>query len=143
MDAGSQGYMLLESRIGSYEDIVLARQKVRDLAGEMGFSLLDRTRIVTAVSELGRNIVVHAQSGKMTLFKHSERPGLMIVFEDKGPGIADVGQALQDSYSSVGSLGLGLPGAKRLTDQMEIVTSPGKGTTITIIKWLPVQLVKA
>jgi serine/threonine-protein kinase RsbT len=128
--------MVIQLQIGSSEDIVLARQKVRDLANEMGFSLLDQTRIVTAVSELARNIVVHAQSGEMTAYKLVVRPGLRIVFEDKGPGIADVGKALQVGYTSVGSLGLGLQGAKRLTDAMEITSQPGKGTTIAITKWL-------
>ena len=133
---GGPGHMVIHLRIASHEDMILARQRIRDLAVEMGFSLLDQTRIVTAVSELARNIVVHAQSGEMRAYKPVERPGLRIVFEDKGPGIADVNRALQDSFSSVGSLGLGLQGAKRLTDAMEIVSAPGRGTTITITKWL-------
>jgi serine/threonine-protein kinase RsbT len=128
--------MVLHLHIGSHEDIVLARQKIRDLAVQMGFSLLDQTRIVTAVSELARNIVVHAQSGEMRVYNPLEKPGLRIVFEDKGPGIADINKALQDSFSSVGSLGLGLQGSKRLTDAMEISSAPGEGTTITITKWL-------
>jgi serine/threonine-protein kinase RsbT len=133
---GGQGNMVIQIPIAGHEDIVMARQKVRDIAVEMGFSLLDQTRIVTAVSELARNVVVHAQSGKMTVFQPTERPGLRIVFEDKGPGIADIARAMQDSYSSVGSLGLGLQGAKRLTDAMEITSTPGKGTRIVITKWL-------
>ena len=130
------GQLVIRLPIGDHEGIVVARQKVRDIAVAMGFSLLNQTRIVTAVSELARNIVVHAQSGTMTVFKPTEREGLTIVFEDKGPGIADIGKAMQESFSSVGSLGLGLQGAKRLSDAMEISSIPGKGTTITITKWL-------
>jgi len=131
-----QGNMVIRLPIGGHEDIVLARQKVREIAAEMGFNLLDQTRIVTAVSELARNIVVHAQAGAMSVFRPPERKGLKIVFADQGPGIADVARAMQDSYSSVGSLGLGLQGAKRLSDAMEISSAPGQGTTITITKWL-------
>ena len=130
------GQLVIRLPIAGHEDIVLARQKVRDIAVEMGFNLLNQTRIVTAVSELARNIVVHAQSGAMSIFKTAEREGLRIVFADQGPGIPDIGRALQESYSSVGSLGLGLQGAKRLSDAMEIVSPPGAGTTITITKWL-------
>ena len=132
---GGQGELVIRLPIRGHEDIVLARQKVRDIAVGLGFNLLNQTRIVTAVSELARNIVVHAQSGTMTVFRPAERVGLTIVFEDKGPGITDIARALQESYSSVGSLGLGLQGAKRLTDAMEISSSP-EGTTITITKWL-------
>ena len=131
-----RGDLVIRIPIRGHEEIVLARQKVRDIAVEMGFNLLNQTRIVTAVSELARNIVVHAQSGTMSVFKPVQRAGLVIVFEDKGPGIADLARAMQDSYSSVGSLGLGLQGAKRLSDAMEISSSPGTGTTITITKWL-------
>jgi serine/threonine-protein kinase RsbT len=134
--SGGQGNMVIQIPIAGHEDIVMARQKVRDIAVEMGFSLLDQTRIVTAVSELARNVVVHAQSGTMTVFVPAERPGLRIVFQDKGPGIEDISRAMQDSYSSVGSLGLGLQGAKRLSDAMEITSTPGKGTCIAITKWL-------
>jgi len=136
MHTDGRGQLVIQLPVGGHEDIVLARQKVRDLAADMGFSLLDQTRIVTAVSELARNIVVHAQGGTMAVFKPAERAGLRIVFADKGPGIADIGKAMQESYSSVGSLGLGLQGAKRLMDAMEIVSEPGQGTTITVTKWL-------
>lgn len=80
--------------------------------------------------------MVHAQAGAMSVFRPQERKGLKIVFADQGPGIPDVARAMQDSYSSVGSLGLGLQGAKRLSDAMEISSTPGQGTTITITKWL-------
>lgn len=126
-----------ELHIGSYEDIILARQKARAVALEMGFPLLDQTRIVTAVSELARNIVVHAREGTMQMHRVSgSRNGLRIVFDDKGPGIADVERALNPGFSTAGSLGLGLPGARKLSDSMEIVSAPGKGTTVTIVKWL-------
>lgn len=131
-----QGQKLFDFRIGSSEDIVLVRQKVRDVVGEMGFSVLNQTRIITAVSELARNIVVHAESGKMTVYMTAGRAGLTMVFTDVGPGIPDVDQAMQDKFSSVGSLGLGLQGAKRLMDKMEIESHAGKGTTIAITKWL-------
>jgi len=134
--AGSLGRMVIQLPIGSHEDVVVARQQVRDIAAGLGFRLLDQTRIVTAVSELARNIVVHAGSGVMTVIRPMHRAGLQIVFQDHGPGIAEVGRAMQESYSTAGSLGLGLPGAKRLADAMEIVSVPGQGTTITITKWL-------
>lgn len=130
------GSKIIEVSISSDEDVILARQKVRFITQELGFSLLDQTRIVTAVSELARNIVVHAKEGKMSVFKTEKRPGLRLVFEDKGPGIPNIDQAMEVGFSTVGSLGLGLKGAKRLTDEFDIITEIGKGTTISIIKWL-------
>lgn len=134
--ADAAGQKLFQIRVATSEDIVLARQKVRELTSEMGFSVLDQTRVVTAVSELARNIVVHAESGTMTVIRLAARPGIKIVFQDQGPGIPDLDRAMQEKFSSVGSLGLGLQGAKRLTDAMEIDSVPGKGTTIAVIKWL-------
>ena len=130
------GQRIFEAAIDSYEDIILARQKVGEIAAGMGFSLLNQTRIVTAVSELARNIVVHARSGRMIVVKAVGRTGITIRFEDEGPGIADIGRALEAGYSTANSLGLGLQGAKRLTDKMEIASSPGKGTTVVVTKWL-------
>ena len=129
---------LLEMSITSDEDVIIARQKVRSLAQQLGFSMLDQTRVVTAVSELGRNIVVHAGKGDMNVFRaeEGERSGISITFSDNGPGITDVDQALTDGYSSVGSMGLGLKGASRLVDTFHIDSNPGAGTTITITKWL-------
>lgn len=120
------------------EDVILARQRVRSQAQEMGFSLLDQTRIVTAVSELARNIVVHAKEGKVSVFKTKagDKPGLKIVFEDKGPGIPDIGKAMEEGFSTIGSLGIGLKGAKRLVDEFDIESYPGKGTIVTITKRL-------
>lgn len=130
-----QGTKIIEVYIGNDEDVIRARQKTRTISQEMGFSLLDQTRIVTAVSELARNIVVHAKEGKMLVYKTAQKPGLRLVFEDIGPGIPEVEKAMQEGFSSIGSLGLGLKGAKKLTDEFEIRTEVGKGTTISFIKW--------
>jgi serine/threonine-protein kinase RsbT len=130
------GEKSFEVFIGCDEDVILARQKVRGIAVEMGFGLLDQTRIVTAASELARNIVVHAGEGRMSVYKMKERPGLMLVFDDQGPGIANLPLAMTEGYSSVGSLGLGLQGARKLSDKFDIRTDPGAGTTITLVKWL-------
>lgn len=128
----------VEIDIRNDEDVILVRQKVRDLTKEMGFSLLDQTRIVTATSELGRNIVVHAKEGTATVSKviKDQRQGLKIIFKDRGPGISDVRRAMGEGFSTVGSLGLGLSGARRLVDHFEIDSVIGEGTTVTIIKWL-------
>ncbi len=127
-----------EILIASDEDVIMARQKVREFTKELGFGLLDQTRVVTAVSELGRNIVVHAKEGKVTLFKTEKegRKGVKVLFEDKGPGIPDIQKAMEEGFSTVGSLGLGLSGSRRLVDEMEITSFPGQGTAVTIVKWL-------
>lgn len=131
-----QGTKIIEVSISSDEDVIFARQKVRSISQQIGFSLLDQTRIVTAVSELARNIVIHAKEGKMSVFKIEKRQGLQLIFEDKGPGISDINRALEVGFSTVGSLGLGLKGAKSLTDEFDIKSEMGKGTTVSIIKWL-------
>ncbi len=127
-----------EVLIASDEDVIMARQKVRNFAKELGFGLLDQTRVVTAVSELGRNIVVHAKEGKVSLFKIEKegRNGVKVLFEDKGPGIPDIQKAMEEGFSTVGSMGLGLSGSRRLVDEMEITSFPGQGTAVTIVKWL-------
>lgn len=127
-----------EMAVMSDEDVILARQRVRQQAQEMGFSLLDQTRIVTAVSELARNIVVHAKAGTVSVFrvKIKDGEGLKVVFEDKGPGIQHIEKAMQEGFSTIGSMGIGLKGAKRLVDEFDIRSSPGKGTTVTITKCL-------
>jgi len=123
--------------ITSVEGIVAIRQKVRELASDMGFGAVDQTRIATAVSELGRNIYQFAGKGTVTISTlEGDRKGIQIVCEDDGPGIADVELAMTDGYSTVKSLGLGLPGAKRLVDEFQIESEPGKGTRVTITKWL-------
>ena len=121
-----------------YEDVVIARQKVRKAMEEMKFSLIDQTKIVTAVSELARNIIVHAGKGHMTIVLEQKNSvkGITCIFADTGPGIADVNKAMQEGYSTVKSLGLGLSGSKNLSDEFSIKTTLGKGTTVSITKWL-------
>ena len=130
--------MVAEVPIKSDEDVIVARQKVRQLAQELGLSLLDQTRLVTAVSELARNIAVHAGEGKVRVYRFmaDDREGLKVVFEDNGPGIPDVEKVMEEGFSAMGSLGLGLKGARRLVDEFHIRSAPGQGTTVKIIKWL-------
>jgi serine/threonine-protein kinase RsbT len=118
-------------------DIVTARQKGRDLAVEAGFSGSDLTIIATAISEIARNIVVFAQRGEVTLsvVEKANKRGVLVVAEDRGPGIPDIERAMCDGFSTGKSLGLGLPGAKRLMDEFEIRSEVGKGTVITMTKW--------
>jgi RNA polymerase sigma factor (sigma-70 family) len=119
-------------------DVVLARQKAREAAARAGFSGTDLTLIATAVSEIARNIVKFARRGEFTFLVVSEagRTGLVMTARDSGPGIPDVAQALRDGYSPYRGLGMGLPGARRLMDEFDIVTEVGKGTTVTMTKWL-------
>jgi serine/threonine-protein kinase RsbT len=119
-------------------DIVTARQQGRALASQLGFSSIEQTLIATAISEVARNIVVYARSGEIilkTVQRNGSKPGIVIVAHDEGPGIPDVALAMQNGYSTTNSLGLGLPGAKRMMDEFEIVSEVGKGTTITMKKW--------
>jgi serine/threonine-protein kinase RsbT len=120
-------------------DIVTARQKGRELATAVGFSSTDQTLIATAISELARNIVTYAGHGTILLSAVEEagRRGILIVARDNGPGIAEPELAMRDGYSTGKSLGLGLPGARRLVDEFGLETSPGHGTTVTLKKWLP------
>ena len=119
------------------EDVVQARQLVRAWAVEAGFSLVDQTKIVTAASELARNTVVHGGGGMMRLEAVSRdgRRGLRLVFEDKGPGIEDVERAMRDGFTTGGGLGLGLSGAKRLSNEFEICSRVGEGTRVTVTRW--------
>jgi serine/threonine-protein kinase RsbT len=130
-----------ETRVGiDHEaDIVAARQKGRELATQAGFPASDATLIATAISEVARNIVVYAQRGEvlLDLVREGTRRGIRIVARDHGPGIPDVELALQDGYSTGRSLGLGLPGARRIVDEFEIRSEVGHGTTVTMRKWLP------
>jgi serine/threonine-protein kinase RsbT len=125
--------------ISSDQDIVLARQKGRALALELGFSSGDATLIATAISELARNIVSYAGNGQIGLkdIQGSTRIGISITASDNGPGILNVGQALRDGFSTSGSLGLGLPGVRRLMDEFEIASKPGQGTKVAVKKWRP------
>jgi serine/threonine-protein kinase RsbT len=124
-------------RIADSTDIVTARQRGRELAGQIGFNGSDLTVIATAISELARNIVLYAGRGEIVLLQITEgsRHGLMIVGRDQGPGIQDLTQAMRDGFSTSGGLGLGLPGVKRLMDEFAIVSAPGRGTTVTGKKW--------
>jgi serine/threonine-protein kinase RsbT len=118
-------------------DIVTARQKGRELAAACGFASTDQTLIALAISELARNIVVYAQRGEIIVkSEFGERRGIEIVARDQGPGILNVALALQDGYSTAKSLGLGLPGARRVMDEFEIDSAPGRGTTVTVRKWV-------
>jgi serine/threonine-protein kinase RsbT len=124
--------------IGHEADIVTARQKGRELAKEAGFSGSDLTLIATAISEVARNIIVYAEQGEIVMnVVHEEgRSGILVIAQDEGPGIPDVERAMQDGYSTGNSLGLGLPGAKRLMDEFDIHSAIGKGTTVTMKKWV-------
>ena len=123
--------------INSDADIVVARQKGRELAVHLGFSPTDSTLIATAISELARNIVLYAKHGEIIVgaVQNASRHGIVVVARDKGPGIPNIEQAMQGGYSTSRSLGLGLPGVKRLMDQFEIVSTLGEGTTVTVRKW--------
>ena len=119
-------------------DIVSARQKARELATAVGFTSTDQTLIALAISEIARNIISYARCGKVTLRRVEDggRRGMLIVARDDGPGIADIELAMRDGYSTGKSLGVGLPGAKRVMDDFELMSSPGRGTTVTMRKWL-------
>jgi serine/threonine-protein kinase RsbT len=127
-----------EFRIGSEGDIVMARKVVRNAATALGFGITDVTRIVTAASELTRNIYQYAGSGVMRwrCLSRDARVGLELVFEDRGPGISDVTKAMEAGFTTGKGLGMGLPGAKRLMDEMTVQSLPGKGTTVEVRKWL-------
>lgn len=118
-------------------DIITARQKARELAARVGFSGSDLTIIATAISEVARNIVVYATRGEIVLsaVRRGSQHGVLVVARDDGPGIPDIERAMRDGFSTGKSLGFGLPGARRLMDEFEIVSEIGKGTTITMRKW--------
>jgi serine/threonine-protein kinase RsbT len=120
------------------DDLVRARSRVRDVAVEMGFNHTDQVRLVTAVSELARNIVRYGETGFMEIMKiaDNERRGLRVRFEDSGQGIADIELAMTDGYTTGRGLGKGLPGARRLVDDFEIRSEIGIGTIVVITKWL-------
>jgi serine/threonine-protein kinase RsbT len=121
----------------SGEDVVRARQSVREWAITVGFRLVDQTKLVTAASEIARNVVTHAGGGELSLeaLNDERRRGLRLVFEDKGPGIPDLQLALKDGFTTGGGLGLGLGGAKRLVNEFEIDTVVGSGTRVTLTQW--------
>ncbi len=119
------------------EDIVVVRQAVRQRAVELGFSLVDQTKIVTAASELARNVIQYGGGGfaRLESLNDGLRRGLRLTFEDSGPGIADIEQAMKDGFSTSGGLGLGLSGAKRLSNEFAITSAPGRGTSVVITRW--------
>ena len=119
-------------------DVVTARQRARSMGGELGFTSTDLTLLATAISEVARNIVEYAKEGEISIAPvgNGTVRGLQIVARDQGPGIVDLDTAMRDGYSTSKSLGMGLPGAKRLMDQFEISSAIGEGTTITMTKWI-------
>lgn len=123
--------------LNSEQDIVRARQAVRRAAQEAKFSIVDQTKIVTAASELARNTVVHGKGGsmEMSVIRDASRVGIRLKFVDDGAGIEDLDLALRDGWTSVNGLGLGLSGAKRLSDEFHIDSAPGRGTRVTIMRW--------
>ena len=127
----------ISGAIAGEADIVVARAEGRALAARLGFSRTDATLIATAISEVGRNVLVHAGGGEIALAEEtaSERTGIVVVARDRGPGIADVPQAMSDGYATKNGLGLGLPGTRRLMDDFAIETEVGRGTTVTMRKW--------
>jgi len=124
--------------IRSDQDIVIARQKGRSLAAALSFTPGEATLIATAISELARNIVTYAKQGEIRLKViegSPDRRGIQVIAHDDGPGIADLDQALRDGFSTSGSLGVGLPGVRRLVDEFHIDSQRNRGTTVTITKW--------
>jgi serine/threonine-protein kinase RsbT len=118
-------------------DVVLARQKVRQLAVELRFSLVDQTKLVTAASELARNALDHGKGGTMAVetLVNGTRSGIKMIFEDQGPGIANIEDALKDGFTTGSGMGLGLGGSKRLVNEFSIESEVGKGTRITAVRW--------
>jgi serine/threonine-protein kinase RsbT len=123
--------------IVSDDDIVRVRQRVRDWALQLGFSLVDQTKLVTAASELARNTLVYGKGGTLLVeaVMNESKRGLRLTFEDHGPGIADVDQALKDGFTTGSGLGLGLSGARRLSQDFQITSKPGEGTRVVIGRW--------
>jgi serine/threonine-protein kinase RsbT len=124
--------------IESDADVVTARQQARQLAGEVDLNSTDQTLLATAISEVARNITAYAQRGEVKLSvirDDNGRRGIRVIAHDEGPGIENLELAMQDGYTSGNGLGLGLPGARRLVDEFDIKSAPGKGTTVTLVKW--------
>jgi len=118
-------------------DVVAARQRVRQWATDLRFSLVDQTKLVTAASELARNALDHGQGGLMTMevVNGLAKTGLRLIFEDTGPGIADIEMAMKDGFTTGSGMGLGLGGSKRLVNEFSIESQVGKGTKITVLRW--------
>lgn len=118
-------------------DVIPFRNRLKEYAVKIGMSLVNQTKIITAASELARNMLKYANGGKATIevITKGRENGIKLIFEDKGPGIADIPLAMKDGFSTGKSLGLGLPGTRRLVSEFDIKSEVGKGTTVTIIKW--------
>ena len=123
--------------ISTSDDVVRVRQVARSWCAELKFSLVEQTKFVTATSELARNTLEHGGGGRMLaeIVENGARRGVKLVFQDSGPGIADLSLALKDGYTTGGGMGLGLSGSKRLVNEFDIKSEPGQGTTVTIIRW--------
>lgn len=123
--------------IATSDDVVRVRQVVRSWAMELKFSLVDQTKFVTATSELARNTLEHGGGGSMTaeLLENGARKGIKLTFRDEGPGITDVDLALRDGYTTGTGMGLGLSGSKRLVNEFDIKSEPGRGTVVTVVRW--------
>lgn len=123
--------------LNNSNDVLIARQKVRQWAIELRFSLVDQTKLVTAASELARNALEHGKGGVMILesLANGAKSGLRLTFEDQGPGIPDIDRALKDGYTSGSGLGLGLGGSKRLVNEFSIESQVGKGTKVVAVRW--------
>ena len=126
-----------EILVAKEQDVVPLRNRVKEYAINAGMSILNQTKLITATSELVRNLLKYGGGGKVQIasLSNSRDVGVSVVFIDNGPGIADISLAMKDGYSTGKSLGLGLPGTKRLVNEFDIQSEPGKGTTVTIIKW--------
>ncbi|SFU59067.1 ATP-binding protein [Pseudoduganella namucuonensis] len=137
MSVADEGALVLPLRAD--EDVVRLRKTVREHLVNLGFSLIDQTKMVTAASELARNTLRYGGGGDARLerLQNGIRAGLALSFIDQGPGIADLALALKDGYTTGGGMGLGLSGAKRLADEFDIASAPGAGTTVRIAKWKP------
>jgi serine/threonine-protein kinase RsbT len=123
--------------VATSEDVVRVRREVREHAVAIGFTLVDQTKIVTAASEIARNTLEYGGGGTLRIeaLKQGERRGIRLTFSDEGPGIADLEQALRDGYTTGGGLGLGLGGAKRLSNEFDVRSTPGQGTTVILARW--------
>lgn len=123
--------------INTDQDVIIARQEGRSLAQKLGFSAVDQARITTAISELARNIIVYGVRGQVEVSEVTDgtRKGIQVKFDDEGPGIADIDQAMQQGFTSGKGLGAGLPGSQRLMDEFEMKTAPGEGLHIMVRKW--------
>ena len=123
--------------INSSDEVAIARRVAQEWATQLGFGTLDRTKLVTAASEIARNTLVHGKGGSMTIaeIELDGRSGLELVFQDQGPGIPDIERALTDGFSTAKSMGLGLGGTRRLVHEFDIVSEPGKGCRVRLVQW--------